>query len=147
VFKKITSDYDITNHYFYDIGAGKGKILILANEYLKCRAYYGIECNEELASIARSNLQKTGAQGIIVQGRAEQFTDYAEQCIVYLCDPFGEDTLRAILTQIKQKARTVILAYNNPVYPVDSYGFVRVAETTGWHANYQTGIFIYTAKV
>ncbi len=130
---------------FYDVGCGKGKVLIMAAKYLPCQGIVGIELDENLAAIASKNLQKLGIGAEIIKENARVFNNYAEHSIIYICDPFGVETLTQMLTHITNASKACYLVYNNPVYEsdVELAGFKKVGETTGWHNNYHTGIYLY----
>ena len=137
---------DLSGWHFYDIGCGKGKILILAAEILGMKAVTGIELSAELAAICRSNIKKAGIQAEVVEANARDFSTYAPHALIYLCDPFGEETFRAVLGHLKAACRECVLIYNNPVYDPSPFGFEKQLETSGWHANYRTGIYRLTAS-
>ncbi len=130
---------------FYDIGCGKGKVLILAHKHLPCMGIIGVELDAGLAAIASKNLQKLGIKAEVIHENARQFNDYASHSVVYICDPFGKETLAEMLNHITQASHDCFLIYNNPVYEaaVEAKGFKKVGETTGWHSNYHTGIYHY----
>lgn len=130
---------------FYDIGCGKGKVLILAAEHLPCRGIVGIELDDHLTHIASNNMQKLGLKSEIIRENARQFNDYSKRSIVYICDPFGKETLQQMLVNITQASDDCFLVYNNPVYEalVEAARFKKVGKTTGWHSNYHTSIYHY----
>jgi hypothetical protein len=105
----------------YDIGSGKGRFLCLAARY-PVRRCIGLELREDLCEISRENLEH-------VRGRRAEFeircgdaatANVDEGTIYFLYNPFGPETLRAVLENIRlsvsENPRNVRLVYYNPVY-------------------------------
>jgi len=85
----------IEAYSFVDVGAGKGRALLLAAE-LPFRKVVGVELSEELASIARGNVARwsrvarINARRIrVVQGDAAKFRWPRTPLLVYLYNPFA----------------------------------------------------------
>ncbi|MGE0753994.1 MAG: class I SAM-dependent methyltransferase [Alphaproteobacteria bacterium] len=140
-FTLLRSLCDTASYTFFDIGCGKGKVLILAAQHLPCRGITGVELDHGLAETARRNLEIRSVNGHVVEVNARDFREYAPRSIVYICDPFGEETLHAMLEQITQHCDECYLIYNNPAYAAEPFGFHKIRETGGWHANYRTVIY------
>jgi predicted RNA methylase len=123
---------------FIDIGCGKGKALVLAGDY-RFRRVIGIELAEELAKVARENLRVRGIRGQVdaIDATRMQFPD--EPLLVFLYNPFGEVTLRAVLEQLQKSLRAsprvafVVYAYprQNHVF-ADFPDFTHVACKGRW---------------
>jgi len=115
---------------FYDIGSGMGRILcVMARRRL--RRVVGVELSEPLCEIARRNalnLRGRKAPLEIVCGDATT-ADLAEGTIYFLFNPFGAETLRDTLENIRnslsKKARPVRIVYYNAVHE-------SVLETMSW---------------
>ena len=79
---------------FVDVGAGKGRVLLLAAE-LPFRKIIGVEISEELAGIAQSNaarwsrVARPKAKIRIVNGDAAKFPWPRTPLLVYLYNPFA----------------------------------------------------------
>ena len=104
---------------FVDLGCGKGKALVLAAEAGFARAV-GVEFDPELAAVARRNLAARGLTGDIVELDAARFTFPDQPLFVYLFNPFGEQTLTAVLDALRRsyadRRRPMFLAYDNAVH-------------------------------
>jgi SAM-dependent methyltransferase len=129
---------------FVDIGCGKGRTLLLAAE-LGFRHVVGVELSEELARTARDNIRALGVDGEVqvVDAARMRFPD--EPLLVYLYNPFGEATLKAVLENLRDslraRPREVFVAYLNPSdgtqrplvgHLMDADDFVAVASGRDW---------------
>lgn len=122
---------------FVDVGCGRGKTFVLAAETGFARLV-GVELDPELAAAARRNLAGRGVRAEIEEGDAADFSFPDEPLFVFLFNPFGEVTLRAVLEELRHshtgKQRPVFLGYQNPIYRqlVVAAGFVPVADGKDW---------------
>jgi precorrin-6B methylase 2 len=115
---------------FCDIGSGMGRILcVVAREPV--RKCVGVELLEPLCQIARRNaisLRGRKAPIQIVCGDATT-VDLSEGTIYFMFNPFGGETLRDTLENIRcslsQKPRAIRIAYYNSKYQ-------SVLEALGW---------------
>jgi precorrin-6B methylase 2 len=117
---------------FCDLGCGMGRILCVAARQ-PVRKCIGVELLEPLCEIARRNaarLRGRKAPIEIVRGDATT-VDLSEGTIYFMFNPFGADTLRDTLENMRgslsQKPRTITIAYYNSQY-------VSVLEELGWLA-------------
>ena len=84
----------IEAYSFVDVGAGKGRVLLLASE-LPFRKVIGVELCEELARIAQKNISRWNrvsrpkARIRVVQGDAAKFQWPRTPLLVYLYNPFA----------------------------------------------------------
>lgn len=110
---------------FIDIGAGKGRVMILAavNGF---KNVLGVEYSKELCRICEENLKKftlktksetnfsTIHESVMTYEIPEDVT------VVYLANPFGEPGMLAVIEQIEQSAikapRDIYIAYFNPLF-------------------------------
>jgi SAM-dependent methyltransferase len=104
--------YPITSYTFLDIGAGKGRGLLVASEY-RFRKVVGIELNPALAAIARQNVAQWNAAHnadptaqpiapIEVLGQdALEFELPDAPTLLFLFHPFEEPVLRKLLRHIE----------------------------------------------
>ncbi len=103
---------------FVDVGCGKGKTFVLADEAGFARLV-GVELNPELAATARRNLAARGIRGEVVEGDAAHFAFPDAPLFVFLFNPFGVATLRAVLEELRRSQvvnpRPVFLGYQNPI--------------------------------
>jgi predicted RNA methylase len=116
---------DPTGYTFVDLGAGKGAALIIAAK----RGYgrlVGVEFDADLLAVARHNVRSlrrrrpTLADRIhLVHQDAAEYAWPPEPTVVYLFNPFGESTLRAVLARLEASLgaapRPVFVVYVNPV--------------------------------
>jgi SAM-dependent methyltransferase len=108
---------------FVDLGAGKGRILLLAAERPFARII-GVEYAEQLCTIAAANLarrvERLGPDPRIdVQcGDAADFVFPTGPLIVFLYNPFGAETMRAVAARLhstwRDDPRPIRLLYLNP---------------------------------
>lgn len=109
---------------FVDIGAGKGRALLLASE-LPFRRIVGVERSATLAGIARSNIVRWKRVGrpratiSVFHRDALEFTWPRTPLLVYLFNPFGGEPFGRLLDRLESAARSsgapVDLLYVNPV--------------------------------
>jgi len=103
---------------FYDIGCGMGRVLCVAAQK-PVRKCVGVELLEPLCQVARRNatrLRGRKAPIQIIHGDATT-ADLSEGTIYFMFNPFGPETLRDTLDNIRcslaQKPRTVKVVYYN----------------------------------
>lgn len=101
---------------FYDIGCGMGRILCVA-ALRPVRKCVGVELLEPLCEIARQNansLRRRKAPIHIIRGDAAT-VDLSDGTIYFMFNPFGPDTLRDTLENIRcslsHKPRSIKIVY------------------------------------
>jgi len=104
--------HHITDYTFLDIGAGKGRAVLLASE-LPFRQVIGVELNPAMAAIAQSNVSlwqeahraDPTAPAIapvhIVQDDALNLTFPSTPTLIFLFHPFEDPVLKALLRRIE----------------------------------------------
>ena len=117
-------DTDFSQFTFIDIGAGKGRALLLASEF-GFRRIIGIELLPELVKIARENarvFQQRG-MGSAIEVTCEDATNFvfpAEPAVIFLFNPLPESALRAFLENLqswlRQNSYPVYVIYANPIF-------------------------------
>lgn len=105
----------------FDLGSGAGRLvcLVARRHVKKC---VGVEMSEEYCRIARQNALRLRSRKapieIICQDAAQ--TDLSTGTIYYLFNPFGAETLAAVISNIRaslhDRPRRVQLIYVNPVH-------------------------------
>lgn len=109
---------------FIDIGAGKGRALLLASEF-GFRRIIGVEILPELVEIARENAREFERRGLrskieVVCGDATDSVFPAEPTVVFLFNPLPLAALRALIQNLeqslRQNPRRVFVAYANPIF-------------------------------
>ena len=108
---------------FVDIGAGKGRALLLASE-LPFRKVIGVELNEELARIARRNIAhwnlatRSRANIRVLCEDARKFRWLRAPLLVYLNNPFECELIRSLAAKLADVADSgpglVDVLYVNP---------------------------------
>jgi SAM-dependent methyltransferase len=105
-------------HTFYDFGCGKGKALILATESGLFARIVGVENDAELANIASHNLRILAHDSIATVEIADAgaYDDIAPDSVLYLYNPFPEETFARLLGNLDRRAsRSCYLIYFDPV--------------------------------
>jgi SAM-dependent methyltransferase len=91
---------------FVDVGAGKGRVLVMAAR-LPIARVVGVEQSESLSAIAHRNIDATSRhfacpQVEVVTADAESFEFPDDATVVYFANPFGEDVLDAVLERVRR---------------------------------------------
>jgi SAM-dependent methyltransferase len=120
-------DVDPRTLTFIDLGCGKGRTLLVAAK-LGFKQVIGVEFTQELAEVARKNLQKMGvANGGIVQGDVGEYRFPDGDLVVYLYNPFSEEVMRKVVPNLRECAsRKLYVIYKVPecMALFDSGGFL-----------------------
>ena len=113
----------IEAYRFVDVGAGKGRALLLAAE-LPFRKVIGVELSEELTRIAQKNVvrwsrvERPKAKIRVVQGDAAKFRWPRTPLLVYLYNPFACSLVAQMAENLAAGAASgsglVDLLYVNP---------------------------------
>ena len=87
---------------FYDIGCGHGRVLCMVarRRVAKC---VGIELSTQFAEKARANAAALRGRASPIEVRVGDAAemDYSDGTLFYFGDPFGADTMRAVLCRIR----------------------------------------------
>jgi SAM-dependent methyltransferase len=122
---------------FVDLGAGKGRTLLLAAQH-GYRRVVGVEFSQELCEAARRNIQDFGRKEPVAAELRVVHADVAEYQIgddenVLYVSAFARETLQRVLNNITQSLarapREVKLIYHNPYCPeviAEHGGFVEI---------------------
>jgi SAM-dependent methyltransferase len=113
----------IEAYRFVDVGAGKGRALLLAAE-LPFRKIIGVELSEELARVAQKNIaqwsraSRPKAKIRVVQGDAARFPWPRTPLLVYLYNPFAcalvEQMAESLAAAAASGSGLVDVLYVNP---------------------------------
>lgn len=101
---------------FVDLGAGKGRVLLIASRF-SFKRIIGVEFARELVETARENIRRFGSPAEIVHEDVARYTFPCDNLAVYLYNPFGPVVLRSVLNslrEISRAGREVYLLYLNP---------------------------------
>jgi SAM-dependent methyltransferase len=109
---------------FVDIGAGKGKALVMAADCGFHRVI-GIELSTDLAEAARVNVRRyrerhhADTSFEVVCADASAYALPAEPCVLYMYNPFRAEIMVRMLENIERSLeehpRRLIVCYQNPV--------------------------------
>jgi hypothetical protein len=142
--ERLGSAIDLAEFDFIDIGAGKGRCLLLASSW-PFRAIIGVEISPQLIGIAQTNID-TYAD---VAQRCTSFTlvctdilDYRllpHPSVLYMFNPFERPVVETLLGNIERSLRAcprkLFLVYQNPLHGSvfdESESFSRRFEGTGY---------------
>lgn len=113
----LKSNIGAGDYAFYDLGCGKGKVLLLAAMSGLFRDITGIEIDGELAEIARGNLAKRpiSASATVITGNAGAHKTFAGQSVIFLYNPFDAVVFADVLANIEaSQMRQAYLVYFDP---------------------------------
>ncbi|MBC8473985.1 MAG: methyltransferase domain-containing protein [Candidatus Omnitrophica bacterium] len=115
---------------FIDFGCGKGRVVFLA-AIQRLKKVIGVELDKKLVDIAKENLKNVRLNNTpveIVTADAAVF-DVTDGTILFLYDPFGPNTVKKVLDNIKNSLATnprkIRIVYSDPV-------FQYLLDTEGW---------------
>lgn len=124
---------DETHKYsFFDIGSGKGKVLLVASKnkyHEKLKDIHGVEINKTLVQIAKENFKKMKLKPCQILTESAATIDLGQinkKMILFLYNPFDEYLLKKFLNN--QTFTNCIIIYNNPVYDqaIKDIGFIEI---------------------
>jgi SAM-dependent methyltransferase len=125
-----------SDYSFIDLGAGKGRVLLIASHF-RFRRVVGIELSEKLAQIARANVAvyRSAEQRCrnidVVVGDAGEIDFPAGPMVIYLYNAFDAVVLGQVSTRLAaslaRSPRDVLLLYVNPIHR-------RVLDRLSWMA-------------
>lgn len=121
-----SSHYDLRSCGFVDLGSGKAKALIAANDYPFC-SLTGIEYSGRINAIARRNVKRLNLEQRItlIEGSAEEYQFRPHECIVYFFNSFSGDVLDKVLQNLITSPRLEpgLFIYVNPTqrHQVEAY--------------------------
>jgi len=120
----VAPDTSFSRFTFIDIGAGKGRALLLASEF-GFRRIIGVELLPELVAVARENVREFERRGMrskieLVRGDATTFVCPAEPAVVFLFNSLPQSSLRTFLENLErslhQNPHPVYVVYANPIF-------------------------------
>ncbi len=137
-----------SNEYsFFDIGCGKGKVLLVASKYRyheKLKDMHGVEINELLVDIAHENFKRMRLRPCQILTESAATIDLGninKKMILYLYNPFDEYLLKKFLKN--QTFSDCIIIYNNPVYDqvIKDSGFIEILKKDHKMSNGRISIY------
>jgi SAM-dependent methyltransferase len=107
---------DFSRFTFVDIGCGKGRPLLLAEEY-GFRSIIGVELSGSLAKVATANAARIGSRRIsVVHSDAREFQFPAGPLVVFFFNPFSGETLRIMMRNLARHTGELYVIYINPLH-------------------------------
>jgi len=109
---------DIGEYDFFDLGCGKGKVVILAAQE-KFNRIVGVEFFSELLERAEENLKKLhghSARCQLILEDAARFDDFSLRSVVFMYNPFNDHIVGKIRRALERKAHHAIVIYARPVH-------------------------------
>lgn len=109
---------DFTAHTFVDIGAGKGKALLVWEEGNRAAAFrqplLGIESDRQLVLTGRANLHRRRSRAVLYchDGTHWPYRSVSGRLIVWFFNSFGQDRMHALLDALEPC--DVWMVYGNP---------------------------------
>jgi len=120
----LAPDTSFSEFTFIDVGAGKGRALLLASEF-GFRGIIGIEILPELVEVARENVREFKQRGTrtgidLICQDATNFNFPAEPAVVFLFNPLPKAALQRVLQNLErslhENPRPAFVAYANPIF-------------------------------
>jgi SAM-dependent methyltransferase len=127
-------DEDFSQFIFIDLGCGKGRALLLAEEF-DFQKIIGVEFSQPLTKIAAANAAKVGSHRIFtVNTDVRQFQFPPGPLIVFLYNPFSGGIFRAVMDRLRTHQSTLYIVYVNPVHGevMSADGRMKIAATDEW---------------
>lgn len=141
---QLGGEVDLASFDFIDIGAGKGRCLLLASSW-PFRAIIGVEISPQLISIAQTNVDTyadasqrcTSIELVCTDILDYRFPPYPS--VLYMFNPFEQPVVASLLANIErsliESPRKLFLVYQNPLHGSvfdDSVTFARRFAGTGY---------------
>lgn len=125
-FLRLMTQLDLPRDcHFVDIGAGKGRVLLMAAQY-GFRKVIGIERAGRLCAIARNNVElfrrkhPTLSPIEVIEADATKYSFDAEDRVFFMYNPFDSFILAQVLDNLgrslEEEPRPIWLIYNTPKY-------------------------------
>jgi len=144
---KLFDELNITsNDRILDVGCAKGGAMRCMTKFPFSKID-GIEISNILSNIATKNFAKLNERRVGIKNiDAIAFSGYRDYDFLYLYNPFPEEVMKKVLSQIKAQIgskKETIFIYNNPVChkQIIKHGFYKVREFPDMWGN---GIFLYS---
>ena len=98
---------------FIDIGAGKGRALLMADRY-SFHKIVGVEFVPKLCEVARKNCETCCCPAEVLCADATQYVLPDDPLVIYMCNPFSIEPMRKLVENLEQS----LAANPRPVYIV-----------------------------
>jgi SAM-dependent methyltransferase len=101
---------------FFDLGCGKGRVLIMAHEY-GFQRIVGVELSKPLIKTCRRNLSKLGITNVSVVAENAATTALPDcPVVVFMYNPFRPPLLNVVVERLAQHRYPLFLIYVTPKY-------------------------------
>lgn len=106
----------IDDYNLYDLGSGKGKVLIYWNKLFKKHpSITGIEIDKNLYNISLTNLNKLKIKNVeVINKDVNSFKIKTKNNVFFLYNPFGKKVLEKFF--LNNKSENDYIIYHNPVH-------------------------------
>ena len=125
---------DFSQFAFVDLGCGKGRALLLAEEY-DFQEIVGVEFFVSLAKIAAENAAKVGSHRIsVVHADVREFQFPPGRLVVFLYNPFSGAIFRSVMDQLRKHENALYVVYVNPMHGevISSNPRMKIVATDDW---------------
>jgi SAM-dependent methyltransferase len=107
---------DLSRFTFVDLGCGKGRALLLAEEY-EFKKIVGVDFAKHLVGIAARNAAIVESKRITVShGEVRGFDFPPGPLVVFLYNPFSERITRGVMQRLTTRPEPFYIAYVNPLH-------------------------------
>ena len=148
LFSEISKDK--SNFEFVDIGAGKGRVVYVA-EYFGFNNLTGIELDQTLINEAENNIglyvhKRKESQITFVYANALDYKYKNTPTIYFLFNPFSKDVLEKVLDRILSlSSRETWFIYMNPLYP-QAFDRVEIECVKAFKTRFYTEALVFKTK-
>ncbi|HWA94044.1 MAG TPA: class I SAM-dependent methyltransferase [Terracidiphilus sp.] len=112
------------NYRFFDLGSGKGRVLIMAHEH-GFQHVAGVELSQSLIAICKRNLAKLGITDVEVYAEDASVIQLPDEpLVIFMYNPFKPPIFNKVVDHLIKHTRPVYLVYVTPMYK-------RVIQETG----------------
>jgi len=107
---------DLSRFTFVDVGCGKGRALLLAEEYA-FRKIVGVDASRKFVRIASRNAARIGSHRItVIRADARAFDFPSGPVVVFMYNPFSAEIMRSVMQRLISHPDTFYIAYVNPLH-------------------------------
>ena len=129
---------------YYDLGCGKGKTLIIADEEYDFKKVTGIDYYQPFIDQAQKNIMKRGLAGVdLLYKDMARFEGFAETSIVFLYNPAEEPVIDQVRKNLEANTKKAIVVYNKPVHSNIFDGWKLISRKTDADPDYNTDIYLF----
>lgn len=160
VFKRLMKHFApyLPQGTFLDVGCGKGRVMVLANDYGH-KKIWGLDLSADLLRICQNNLQrfqqKTAARPSFQLFHSDicDFSAWAEVDIVYLFNPFDGVIFKKVMQSWERQLRPgqkLFIIYVNPIrsFLLDLHPKASLlAHLPAWNSNNEAKLYLFSGAL